>query len=703
MTETLPASQDDVKSDSSQPPSSTKVKSKDAVQGNDSSDRPKTTEKIEKPPTKVVVRRLPPTMTLETFLDQVAPLPPVDYMYFVKADFSLTPNSFSRAYLHFVHVADLLIFTEKFDNYVFVDSKGNEYPAIVEYAPFQRIPKQRSTRKRDPRIGTIESDPYYLEFIEALKIEETQRKSASKTNKQHFFETSTSSSTPKVTSTPLLEFLKARRADKLRTKEDKMAERRKREMERRKAREDARISIKHTKASDVEGDSSTVTQPMKIAAHGMAIDKISKETLDNKRSSKEFSVKENSGKRREDERNKTREKDKDNKKERERESREHQREQKRDARRDSIRDQGSVYDKEKDKENQLSTAEAKPRETRRGGKSYQEERQRLNERRLAAKGLVSKPSLSSEGNDKHEKGDETVNEEVLTEKKHSLRKDPESNSDLRNRTQDKFYKNSDQYRQPSSRDGKRFEKPGKPVKEQEQRRGSEARRHTDDRHTDDGKETKKSLPVEKSTTTEDIKSQPVKEETRKKSYNQEREQRRAAAADRRNQNRGDSSQTGKGDEKASAKDESVKRDTASDSNEIVKVSGEGENSGNNPQRNSNTTSDNVHNSGSKSKSKSELPREFSELRKKESSGSKSDEKDKKDPRAERRIRNKDRPSIEIYRPGMGRFSRQRLEREKVLGKGSSTERDSPSPSPSPVPSAAMSSVIPEKALEETTE
>ncbi|XP_026275611.1 uncharacterized protein LOC113204599 isoform X2 [Frankliniella occidentalis] len=238
MTETV-TSQDDSKT---QTPSSPKTnKSKAVKQTGDGSDRPKTIEKVEKPPTKVVVRRLPPTMILETFLDQVAPLPPVDYMYFVKADSSLSPNSFGRAYLHFIHVSDLLIFTEKFDNYVFVDSKGNEYPAIVEYAPFQRIPKQRPSRKKDPRIGTIENDPYYLEFMEALKAEETQRKSASKSNKQHFFETSTSLATPKVTSTPLLEYLKARRADKLRTKEDKIAERKKREIERRKAREDAVI------------------------------------------------------------------------------------------------------------------------------------------------------------------------------------------------------------------------------------------------------------------------------------------------------------------------------------------------------------------------------------------------------------------------------------------------------------------------------
>lgn len=47
----------------------------------------------------------------------------------------------------------------------------------------------------------------------------------------------------------------------------------------------------------------------------------------------------------------------------------------------------------------------------------------------------------------------------------------------------------------------------------------------------------------------------------------------------------------------------------------------------------------------------------------------------------------DRPSIEIYRPGMGKFSKQRLEKEKALG--SSTEVDSPSHSPSPTPKSKL--------------
>lgn len=48
--------------------------------------------------------------------------------------------------------------------------------------------------------------------------------------------------------------------------------------------------------------------------------------------------------------------------------------------------------------------------------------------------------------------------------------------------------------------------------------------------------------------------------------------------------------------------------------------------------------------------------------------------------------------MEIYRPGMGRFSMQRKEREKGVNLGSSAEQDSPSTSPSPSPSIRPTSV-----------
>ncbi|KFM76146.1 hypothetical protein X975_25319, partial [Stegodyphus mimosarum] len=52
----------------------------------------------------------------------------------------------------------------------------------------------------------------------------------------------------------------------------------------------------------------------------------------------------------------------------------------------------------------------------------------------------------------------------------------------------------------------------------------------------------------------------------------------------------------------------------------------------------------------------------------------------KDPRVERRIRNKDRPSLEIYRPGMRRFSAQRSSPQKEI---STSASNSSSPSPTP--------------------
>ena len=109
----------------------------------------------------VVIRRLPPTMTEAVFVEQVGPFPPHDYFYFVEADKSLEPHNFSRsvkswfcplkkpnhyaplnrirAYVNFTNREDIFLFTERFDGYVFVDEKGNEYPAMVELAPYQKV------------------------------------------------------------------------------------------------------------------------------------------------------------------------------------------------------------------------------------------------------------------------------------------------------------------------------------------------------------------------------------------------------------------------------------------------------------------------------------------------------------------------------------------------------------------------------------
>ena len=45
---------------------------------------------------------------------------------------------------------------------------GHEYPAIVEFAPSQKIPKKSRSRK-DVKCGTIDDDPDYLKFVEILQ------------------------------------------------------------------------------------------------------------------------------------------------------------------------------------------------------------------------------------------------------------------------------------------------------------------------------------------------------------------------------------------------------------------------------------------------------------------------------------------------------------------------------------------------------
>ncbi|CAF3981882.1 unnamed protein product [Rotaria magnacalcarata] len=174
----------------------------------------------------IVLRRLPPTLTSEQFLEIVSPLPDHDYYRFCKADLSLGQQyAFSRAYLNISNRQDLIVFTEKFQGYVFVDKNGNEYICSVEYAPNQCRPKSEQQLRKDPKMNSIEQDPEYQTFVtnmnappsatEALpnaeimleEIEKKQREIQDNKNKSG------------ATTTPLLEFLKRKREER---KQEKM-------------------------------------------------------------------------------------------------------------------------------------------------------------------------------------------------------------------------------------------------------------------------------------------------------------------------------------------------------------------------------------------------------------------------------------------------------------------------------------------------
>ncbi|XP_058055038.1 regulator of nonsense transcripts 3A [Anopheles bellator] len=191
----------------------------------------KSKKETAKPRTRVVIRRLPPSMTEEMFREQISTdgvLPKHEEFYFVGPDWSLGVNASSRAYITFTDPADVFRFTESYDGYTFIDSKGAEYPAVVEYAPFQRLPKNRS-RKKDSKCSTIESDVHFIAFKEALEAEEQEAQHGRGTQEFNF----NLEPEEKIKTTPLLEYVAQR-------KQERQDERRRKQEEKRKVRDEER-------------------------------------------------------------------------------------------------------------------------------------------------------------------------------------------------------------------------------------------------------------------------------------------------------------------------------------------------------------------------------------------------------------------------------------------------------------------------------
>ncbi|KAF0306034.1 Regulator of nonsense transcripts 3A [Amphibalanus amphitrite] len=192
----------------------------------------------------VVIRRLPPDMALDSFVDQVSPLPDHDYLGFVPADPGLAPHAFSRAYINFSNMDDIITFRDRFDGYVFVDKQGAcrgfEYPAVVEFAPYQRTPRRRS-RKPDAKSGTIFEDADYKAFLAACEQEQSEPAAPSWEQTLEEIEKRHAELREANVVTPLVTYVCKRRAEK-------KEERRRRELERRK--EEARRAREKLLARD---------------------------------------------------------------------------------------------------------------------------------------------------------------------------------------------------------------------------------------------------------------------------------------------------------------------------------------------------------------------------------------------------------------------------------------------------------------------
>ncbi|KAF8558615.1 hypothetical protein OG21DRAFT_1080389 [Imleria badia] len=160
---------------------------------------------------KTVVRRLPPNLPGDIFWQSVQAWVTDDTVTWK----SYHPGKLrtkrvnkegipSRAYIAFKNEAQVATFSRAYDGHLFRDKAGNESHAIVEYAPFQKVPAEK--KKNDARNNTIDKDEDYLSFLETLK-------GAPKTESVSL-ETLIAAShpPPHPTTTPLLEALKAEKS-----------------------------------------------------------------------------------------------------------------------------------------------------------------------------------------------------------------------------------------------------------------------------------------------------------------------------------------------------------------------------------------------------------------------------------------------------------------------------------------------------------
>jgi hypothetical protein len=132
---------------------------------------------------------------------------------------SITREIPSRAYLNFVSFDALHKFHQMYNGHAFVDSKGIEHKAQLEWAPYQRV-ELASTAPRDPLLNTIGSEPDYIAFVQG-PTEDSKR--------------ATVVPAAPPTSTPLLDELRA----KAQKQRQRQAERNARRNNRRGKRESA--------------------------------------------------------------------------------------------------------------------------------------------------------------------------------------------------------------------------------------------------------------------------------------------------------------------------------------------------------------------------------------------------------------------------------------------------------------------------------
>jgi regulator of nonsense transcripts 3 len=161
------------------------------------------------------------------------------------------PSRPSRAYLHLTAEAHLMTLSDTVRQSVFEDAQNTFAdpaligPPTVEFATYGRTPGGR--RRTDARAGTIDQDPEFMSFLESLANPATSREM----NAEMLAEI-VPGKPEKVTTTPLVQYLKDRKASKSKDAAAKAAKKQESRSERSKSSKDSSTAPEDVKKKGKE-------------------------------------------------------------------------------------------------------------------------------------------------------------------------------------------------------------------------------------------------------------------------------------------------------------------------------------------------------------------------------------------------------------------------------------------------------------------
>ncbi|UPK98996.1 hypothetical protein LCI18_009931 [Fusarium solani-melongenae] len=170
---------------------------------------------------KLVIRRLPPGMTQEEFVSILGNAwelgkGRVDWFSFAPGKISTDPSKPSRpgrAYVHVMRKDDIMALNDAVRTAVWEDAKATFTnpsligPPSVEFAIYKKVPGNK--KRTDARQGTIDQDPEFMAFLEDLANPAPPKENAEGEEGDDIGKAET-----RVTTTPLIEYLKEKKANK---------------------------------------------------------------------------------------------------------------------------------------------------------------------------------------------------------------------------------------------------------------------------------------------------------------------------------------------------------------------------------------------------------------------------------------------------------------------------------------------------------